>query len=317
MKKLIKIISNIPCYLKANNEVFFVESSIFLEVIDENEIFFNATPSQSCEYFPINYVLKSKLQSHNNIRITKYKNNIKLEFMFTSANKIKSFKKDNLEISYYNGYYLNKNNKSCFLSNFTHNYFKLDIEKLNENYFLIKGFYKLRENEEQNLYNQKIDIAIYDDKIQAIIHQDSCNKIEIEANILKVISLMFDQNKQALICEFYVNENSFTKKDFYSSYTKQKPSRLNKKYQINQAFFECILSHNYNLLASYLTDDLKGKINDKNLHLMFNNFLKVDTEFLTNLDEVNLITKVSNNIYDSTTYKIEYIQNKISNIISI
>ncbi|MBQ7307552.1 MAG: hypothetical protein IJW82_03395 [Clostridia bacterium] len=317
MKKLIKIISNIPCCLKANNQLFFVKDCLFLEVIDEETVFFTATPLEECEYYPINYTLSNKLTTNKNVRATKYKNNIKLEFFFSSANKIKTFTCDDFFITYYNNYYLVDNNQYFLLDNFKQNYYKLSTLKLNENFYLIKGFYKLCENKSNNRLNQKISIAIYDKVNKKIVHKDNCHKVEYEKNLLKLTSLMFDQNKQALSSEFLVSDNQLTKNDFYSSYTKQRPETLNKKYQIGKAFFECILSNNKNLLATYLTDDLKGKIKDQNLHLMFNNFIKVDNEFLTNLDEINLLTHHSDNIYEATTYKIEFINGKISNIVSI
>lgn len=317
MKKLIKIISAIPCYLKANNEIFFVEKSIYLEIFDEEEIFLNLIPYQNCNYLPIFYNLNSKISYHKNVRITTYKNNILLEFYFNCVDKVKYYSNEDFSISCYNDYFLNYDNEAYLLKNFNRNYYKFDIIELNSRYSIIKGFFKLTETIDYDAYNQKINIAIFDKSTKSIIHFDSCNKVEITKDTLKIISLMFDQNKQALISEFNISNNDFSKKDFYSVYTNKKPSNLTKKYQISKAFFECILSNNIQLITSYLTDDLKSIIKNKNLHLMFDNFVKVDNEFLQNIDEVNLICKVSENIYKATTYKIEYIQNKISNIVSI
>ena len=110
MKKLIKIISNIPCSLKANKETFFVNDCIFLEIIDEEKVLLKAEPLYESEYFGINYMLSDKLKPHKNVRITKYKNNVKLEFFFQSANKIKHLESNDYSITYYNNYYLIQNN---------------------------------------------------------------------------------------------------------------------------------------------------------------------------------------------------------------
>ena len=318
MKRLIKIISSVPCHLKVNNESFYVEQNIILEIIDENEIFIFATPSKIYEYFPICYKLTSKPEPNNNVRLTKYKNNFKIELFFSSGNKIKYYNDDNYKINYYNNYFLTyKNNSSIYIPNFINNYYNIEIENINENYNLIKGFFKPNENLPISKENKKISICIYSISENKIVYYDTCNKVENKYGSLKIISLMNDQNKQALICEFNTNNGSFIKKEFYSSYTKKAPMKLTKKYQISQAFFECILSDNKNLLATYLNEDLKEKVKNKDLHLMFDKFVKVDNEFLQNIDEVNLIIKIDKNIYEAITYKIEYIGNKISNIISI
>ena len=202
------------------------------------------------------------------------------------------------------------------LKNFKHNYLKFDIVSLNENYNLVLGYYKIKELFDFNKDNQKIDLCVVD-KNGKIVHYDTCNMIENTTSVLKIITNMFDQNKQFLIAEFDLSMGLFTKKDFYSVYSKQKPSVITEKYQICQAFFECVLANNPLLFASYLSDNLKDKIDGNNIHLMFENFVKVDTEFLLNQNEVNLIKKIKDNFYESKTYKIEFTGNKISNIVSV
>lgn len=209
MKRLIKIISNIPCYLKVNNFNFFVENSKILELIDEENVFFTAMPQDS-EYIPIYYYLDNNIsKTHKNIRITKYNGNLKLELFFSNYSKIKNYNNENLSIYYYNDYYLKYKNNTFLLDNFTHNIYYLSTKNINSRYILIEGHYRINE---ENSKNDKIDIAILDTSLNAIIHKDSCSATKIDNNIFKVISYMNDQNKQVLICEFDISNNSFLKK---------------------------------------------------------------------------------------------------------
>ena len=316
MKQIIKIIPSVPCYVTINNENFFIEKSKYFELIDEDKVFIECNPCNS-DYLSINYLLSDKKVYSKNVRITSYKAGKVIELLFTNSFKVKEFEYKGIKINYFNGYRLFYNNHVIELKSFSKNYFKFDCEELNKNYMLIKGFFYLNENKPDSHLNQKISVAVLDMVNSQVIHSDICNKTEVKDGVLKIITLLYDQNSQALISEFNVAGSSFLKNDFYSVYTNKTTKKLHHNFQIARAFFECIQADNKKLIASYLSDDINQKINNKDLHLMFNNFVKIDNEFLTSTNYINIISKVSDNFYEAQTYNVQFSGGKITNIVSV
>lgn len=312
MNYLVYIITNVPCFIQINEKLLVCENEILIET-NEKEFLINCYPKNSNDFSNFHYIFKQKYSYTQNVKITKYYQNYKINITLKAlAVKYGYYLNETTKIFYDNGYNFCYKNQIFKLENFENNYYELCIKNL-KNYFLLLGKSKINEDSQAYITNQKIDYALFSVNNNCIVHSDSCNFINENDTLIEFYTYLFDQHKHILRTTLDFKDN-LKVVDFCSMYTKGKPENLIYKEQIARAFFECILAQNNTLISTFLSEDLKTSVLDKNLHAFFNNFVGIDNLFLNQNNEINLISKVSKNLFEAKTYTIEFENEKISNI---